>query len=144
MLPRWLSGKESACQCRRGRRRGFSPWVGRIPWRRRWHPTPVFLPGQFHGQRSPMGHSPWGHKEPDTAEHAQALTHMVSDGRWVIDNDQHFQRVSTLCQELALHQLIEAFQQPFDADAPQVPRTGLLFFLAVFTRYPCSWILHLQ
>ena len=39
-LPWWLSGKESVCQCRRY---GFDPWVGKIPWRRKWQPTPVFL-----------------------------------------------------------------------------------------------------
>ena len=42
-LPRWLSGKESACQ---SRRLEFNPWVGKIPWRRKWQPTPVFLPGE--------------------------------------------------------------------------------------------------
>ena len=40
----------------------FNPWVGKIPWRRNWQPTPEFLPGKSHGQRSPVGHSPWGHK----------------------------------------------------------------------------------
>ena len=60
-LPRWLSGKESACQCRGYR---FDPWVGKIPWRRKWQPTPVFLPGESHGQRS----SPWGHKESNMTE----------------------------------------------------------------------------
>ena len=49
-------------------RRRFSPWVGKIPWRRAWQPTPVFLPGEFHGQRSLAGYSPWGHKESDTTE----------------------------------------------------------------------------
>ena len=49
ILPWWLSGKESACQCRRHRRRGFDPWVGKIPWRKKWQPTPLFLPGKFHG-----------------------------------------------------------------------------------------------
>jgi len=44
---------------------GFDPWVGKTPWRREWLPTPVFLPGKFHGQRSLVGHSPWGHKEMD-------------------------------------------------------------------------------
>ena len=39
------------------RRRGFSPWVRKIPWRREWQPTPVFLPGEFHGQRSLAGYS---------------------------------------------------------------------------------------
>ena len=45
---------------------GFDPWVGKIPWRRKWHPTPVFLPGESHGQRSPVGCSPWGRRESDT------------------------------------------------------------------------------
>ena len=45
----WLSGKESACQCRRRR---FDPWVRKIPWRRAWQPTPVFVPGESHGQRN--------------------------------------------------------------------------------------------
>ena len=43
---------------------GFDPWVGKMPWRREWLPTPVFLPGEFHGQRT-LAHSPWGRKEPD-------------------------------------------------------------------------------
>ena len=55
-LPRWLSGKESTCQCRRHRRCGFKPWVRKIPWRRKWQPTPVVLPGKSHGQRSLVGH----------------------------------------------------------------------------------------
>ena len=62
-LPTWLSGKEPTCQCRRHR---FSPWVGKIPWRRKWQPTPVFLPENFQGQRSLAGYSPWDHKESDT------------------------------------------------------------------------------
>ena len=54
-LPRWLSGKESTCQCRTHR---FDPWVGKIPWRRKWLLTPIFLPGKSHGQRSLVGYSP--------------------------------------------------------------------------------------
>ena len=50
------------------RRPGFHPWVGKTPWRREWEPTPVSLPGEFHGQRSLAGYSPWGHKELDTTE----------------------------------------------------------------------------
>ena len=61
-------GSPPACQCRRHKRCGFDPWVGMIPWRRAWQPTPVFLPGEFHGQRSMAGYSPWGHKELDTTE----------------------------------------------------------------------------
>ena len=57
-LPRWLSGKDPARQCRRHERRGFNPWVSKIPWRRAWQPTPVFLPGESHGQKSLAGYSP--------------------------------------------------------------------------------------
>ena len=46
----------------RCRRHGLDPWVGKIPWRRKWHPTPLFLPGKSHGQRSLAGCSPWGRK----------------------------------------------------------------------------------
>ena len=52
-------GKESACQYRRHKRRGFDPWVGKIPWRRAWQPTPVFLPGESHGQGRLAGCSAW-------------------------------------------------------------------------------------
>ena len=57
MLPRWQSGKESTCQCRRRKRQGLDPWVGKIPWRRKWQRTPVSLLGKSHGQRSLMGYS---------------------------------------------------------------------------------------
>ena len=46
----------------------FHPWVGKMPWRRTWQPTAVILPGESHGQRSPVGYSPWGHKELDTTD----------------------------------------------------------------------------
>ena len=49
--------KESDCQCRQCRRSGFDPWVGKIPWSRKWQLAPVFLPGKFHGQRSLVGYS---------------------------------------------------------------------------------------
>ena len=67
-FPGGTSGKESTCLPRRCRRRGFSPQVGKIPWRRKWQPTPVFLPGGFYGQRSLVGYSPRGRKESDTTE----------------------------------------------------------------------------
>ena len=64
-LPRWHGGKESTCQCRRLE---FDPWVRKIPWNRKWQPTPVFLPGKLHGQRSLAGYSPWGCRESDTTD----------------------------------------------------------------------------
>ena len=47
---------------------GFNPWVGKIPWRRKLQPTPVFLPRESYGWRSLVGYSPWGRKESDTTE----------------------------------------------------------------------------
>ena len=68
-------GKASACNAGRS---GFDPWVRKSLWRRKWqptpvplprkYPTPVPLPGKSHGQRSPVGYSPWGHTESDTTE----------------------------------------------------------------------------
>ena len=59
-------------KCNRFRRHGFSSLVGRIPWRRKWQLTPVFLPGKSHGWRSLVGYTPWSRKESDTTEQ---LTH---------------------------------------------------------------------
>ena len=61
-------------QCRGGGRYRFNPWVRKVPWRRKWQPTAVFLPGKSYGQRNLVGYSPWGHKQLDTTEPAH--THM--------------------------------------------------------------------
>ena len=64
----------------------FDPWVRKIPWTRKWQPTPVFLPGEFHGQRSPA--DPWGHTEKGITEH---YPHMENRGiinfpdKWISD-----------------------------------------------------------
>ena len=57
VLPWWLGGKEFTWQCKRGM---FNLWVRKIPWRKKWQPTPVFLPGKSRGQRSLAGYCPWG------------------------------------------------------------------------------------
>ena len=57
-LLRGISSKERTCQCRRCKRWGFDPCVGKIPWRKAWQPTAVFLPGESHGQRGLAGYSP--------------------------------------------------------------------------------------
>ena len=57
-FPDATTGKEPACQCRRRKKHRFDPWVRKIPWRRARQPTPVFLPGESHGQRSLAGCSP--------------------------------------------------------------------------------------
>ena len=46
----------------------FDPWVGKVPWRKKWPPTPVFLPGKTHGRKNLVGYSPWGRKESDMTE----------------------------------------------------------------------------
>ena len=76
-FPGGTSGKEPTYQCRRLKRRWFDPWVGKIPWRRAWQPTPVFLPGESHGQRSLAGYSPWGHKESDRTERLNTTKQQV-------------------------------------------------------------------
>ena len=60
--------KNPPADARDARKHEFNPWVDKIPRRRAWQPTPVFLPGKSHGQRSLVGYSPWGHKELDTTE----------------------------------------------------------------------------
>ena len=68
-LHRWHNGKDSAYQCRRHKRCGLDPWVGKIPRRRKWQPTPVFLPAKSHRQRILAGYSQWSCKESDTTEY---------------------------------------------------------------------------
>ena len=64
-FPGRANGKEPSNQYRSYKRHRFNPWVRKIPWRRVWPPTPVFLPGESQGQRSLAGYSPWGRKELD-------------------------------------------------------------------------------
>ena len=89
------------------------PWAWKIPWGRAWQPTPIFLPGEFHGQRKLVGYSPWDHKEQDTTEQLskQAPTHRQC---WVgqgspsalsqqrIDPSLGRNRAQTPCRQLAL------------------------------------------
>ena len=63
-FPSGSACKESACNVGPG----FDPWVGKISLRMAWQPTPVFLPGESHGQRGLKGYSPWGHKEKDMTQ----------------------------------------------------------------------------
>ena len=77
-LPWWLSGKRICLQCRAHR---LNSWVRKIPWRRKWQPTPVFLPGKSQGQRSLAGYSPWGHKSVRhglTTKQQQRCSHQES------------------------------------------------------------------
>ena len=81
-FPGGAIGKGPACQCRRCKRRCFDLRVGKIPQRRAWQSTPVFLPGESYGQRSLAGYSPQGQKESNTTEamarmHARACVSLL-------------------------------------------------------------------
>ena len=68
----WLidfpGGSDDKSICLQCWRPGFNPWIGKIPWRRKWQPTPLLLPGKSHGWRNLVGYSPWVCKESDTTE----------------------------------------------------------------------------
>ena len=80
--PWWLSSRV-CLQCGRPR---FNPWVKKIPWRRKWQPTPVFLPGKSLGWRSLVGYSPWGCKESDTDEWLHFTSSLHFSGGSAVEN----------------------------------------------------------
>ena len=79
----WLRWQGICLPCWRPR---FNPWVRKIPWRGEWQPIPVFSPGEFHGQRSLVGYSLWGHKESNTTE---KLTHTQTHASKELDPTCH-------------------------------------------------------
>ena len=92
-----LGGKASVCQCRRHR---FDPWVGKIPWRKKWQSTPVFLPGKSYGQRSLVSYSPWGWKRAryDLATKKQSFdyTHLKHNSSLIQMINKKMKRYSSL------------------------------------------------
>ena len=94
-FPRWLSSKESACQGRRLKRYRFIPCVGKIPWRRKWHSSSVFLLGVSHGQRNLVGYSSWGCKELDKVEYL-STSKGQGDACLLLDSSQ---RLASVCTE---------------------------------------------
>ena len=116
-------GKEPACNAGDAGDMGSIPGVRKIPWRRAWQPIPVFLPGEFHGQRSLAGYSPWGHKESDLTEvwlrwlstqaHTRAHTvdnavRVSSTTKWVSDARIH---VSILSHIIFLFWLLQSTEE---------------------------------
>ena len=86
----------------------WETWVGKIPWGRKWQPTPVFLPGESHGWRSLVGYSPWGRKELDTTERLHFTSTDISEGLQLfkqvtltdsIHQKNHWDQTSSLTSE---------------------------------------------
>ena len=77
-FPTGSAGKEPSCQHRWCKKRKFNPWVGKIPWRKKWQPTPIFLPWRFHEERSLADYSPWGCKKSNLTDCSQ--TYVNSTG----------------------------------------------------------------
>ena len=86
-LPWWLRWWSV---CLQWGRPGFDPWVGKISWRRKWQPTPVLLPGKFHGRRNLVGYSPWGRSESDTTERLQCWKIGVSGNKILWNSEINF------------------------------------------------------
>ena len=91
VFPGGTSSKESTRQCGRCKRWGCYPWVGKIPWKRKWQPTTVVSPGESHGQRSLVSYSPWGHKDLLRLkwQHIRKMCVIVKNGNFKYSNSQH-------------------------------------------------------
>ena len=92
--PKGPLGLRRLSVCLHCRRPGFDPWVGKIPWRRKWHPTPVLLPGKSHGWKSLVGYSPWSHKESNTTERLHF--HFSLKAATIINSNSQMKRQQTL------------------------------------------------
>ena len=76
-FPGVTNGEELTWQYWRHKRHGFDTWIGKIPWRRKWQPNSVFLPGESQGQRSLVGYSTWGCKELGTTKHVHGAQRVM-------------------------------------------------------------------
>ena len=112
-IPRTLVVK-STCQCRRGKRSVITPWVKKIPWRRKRQLTPVFLPGDSHGQRSLAGNSPQGRKESDMTE---PLSTHSQDKRREVHRTAWWKLRSCCFWQTLLHSISLTWGWPNPADA---------------------------
>ena len=119
------SCEESACQCRRCKRCRFDPWVGMIPWRRKWQPTPVFLPGESHGRRSLVGYSQWGHTESDMTEykHLSAIAFLqgvcpivITSSSLTLSINSWWQTFNTLGVNSCHQEAIQCSKLPFHVE----------------------------
>ena len=109
-LPQWLKRKRICLQCRRHKRCGFDPWVRKIPWRRKWQPTPVFLPRKSRGQRSLEGYSPQDHKESNTTERILMLGNSLAH--------EYNQQIRNLQFSCPTQSSLQSSHHSFQLDSP--------------------------
>ena len=104
-FPGGPSGKESACQYRKPKKHGLDPWVGKILWRRKWQPTPVFLPGKYHGQRSLEGYTPWAHRDWDMTKQLSTISQVQNNVIYLlfIECQSLGKQLSILCEVQIFH-----------------------------------------
>ena len=100
-------GSDGKSVCLQGGRPGFYPWVGKVPWRRKWQPSSVLFPGKSNGWKSLVGYHPWGLKESDTTE-------------WL-----HFHfSLSCIGEEMATHSSVLAWRSPGTGEPGGLPSMG--------------------
>ena len=130
-FPRGSSGEEPTSKFRRRKRYVFNPWVRKIPWRRAWQPTPVFLPGEFHRQRSLVGYGPWGSKESETTEATAHKYKWDQECLWPLwiwckifylcQGQSHFRATSQPQVQLKWRNTSESSTELLQTQTPQTP-----------------------
>ena len=141
-------------------RPGFDPWVGKIPWRRKWQPTPVLLPGESHGGRSLVGCSPWGRKESDVSSAGSVVfinlgggylvftylvdvtfmfyMHIYYIPKWKLGDPRN--HISSACKASKIHRYPTSFTTPSLIHASVIHRPMPLDFLLL----PFSALVYFQ
>ena len=137
----WYNGKESACHCMRCKRHGFDSWVGKILWRTKGPPAPVFLPGKFHWQRNLVGYSPWSLEESDTIEHTDTHCQIIIIGLVNIHNHTELQIFSSDANFWQLSNMHSAIMNCSHHTLCYIPRICLFYkekfvLLTLFTFLP--------
>ena len=123
--------KKPSCQCRRHKTPKFDPWIGKVPWRKAWQHTPVFLPGEFHGQKRLTGYSPWGLKEMAANEPtSQARQRSHDPGHQVAVLFSRVQYISS-CLTLGLGLNLQRYFRS-STSYFLCPVTGCFFLLLLF------------
>ena len=120
-LPWWLSGKESTCQCRR---HGLDPWVRKTPWRRKWQPVLVFLPGKSHGQENLADYSPWGRERVLHSSVAQSCLTLCDPTDCSIPGFPVHHQLPELAQT-HVHRVNDAIQPSHPLSSPSHPTFNL-------------------